>query len=129
MKKDRNSFFGSTNFNMSAVGNNIDGMMPMPNPGMPNMNTNMPNVTMPNPGIPSVNAASSNFYAAQNMPMPLPNYQNDQNMGSNSTSELENRMAKLERSINRLEARLNKLEGSTFYSKETYETDGNMYMV
>lgn len=127
MKKDRNSFFGSTNFNMSAVGNNIDGMMP--NTGMPNMNANMPNVTMPNPGVPSVNAASSNFYAAQNMPMPLPNYQTTPNMSGNSTSELESRMAKLERSINRLEARLNKLEGSTFYTKETYETDGNMYMV
>lgn len=128
MKKDRNSFFGSTNFNMSAMGNNLDGMMP--NPGMPNMNASMPNVTMPNPGVPSINAASSNFYAAQNMPMPLPNYpQGNPNTASNSTSELESRMAKLERSINRLEARLNKLEGSTFYSKETYETDGNMYMV
>ena len=43
--------------------------------------------------------------------------------------ELESRIAKLERSINRLDARLNKLEGSTFYTKDDYDVDGNMYMV
>ena len=42
MKKDRNSFFGSTNFNMNASG--MDNMLPymqqmMPNPVMPNINT------------------------------------------------------------------------------------------
>jgi len=117
MKKDRNSFFGSTNFNMSAMGNNMDGMMP-----------NMGNMAMPNMGMPNINAASSNFYAAQNMPMPLPNYNNN-NVASSTISELESKIAKLERSINRLDARLNKLEGSSFYTKDTYETDGNMYMV
>ena len=107
MKKDRNSFFESSNFNISAMG--------------PNMGMNM--------GMPQMNAASSSFYAAQNMPMPLPNYtMPNQSMGA-SYSELESRMARLERSINRLEARLNKSEGSTYYTKETYETDGNMYIV
>ena len=56
------------------------------------------------------------------------------NMGMNSVSsssldEIEARISKLERSINRLDARLNKLEGSSFYTKDTYDTDGNMYMV
>lgn len=121
MKKDRNSFFGSSNFNMSATG---DGMGNM---NMPNM---MPNMNM---GMPSVNAASSQFYAAQNMPTQLPIlYNNDGNgMANNNSafSELESRIAKLERSINRLDARLNKLEGSTFYTKDEYDADGNMYMV
>lgn len=121
MKKDRNSFFGSSNFNMSAMG---DGM------GNMNMQNMMPNMNM---GMPSVNAASSQFYAAQNMPTQLPIlYNNDGNgaIASNSTfSELESRMAKLERSINRLDARLSKLEGSTFYTKDEYDADGNMYMV
>ena len=114
MKKDRNSFFESSNFNMSAMG---------PNMGMPNQNMGM------NMGMPQMNAASSSFYAAQNMPMHLPNYTMPNQSMEASYSELESRMARLERSINRLEARLNKLEGSTYYTKETYETDGNMYMV
>ena len=113
MKRDRNSFFESSNFNMSAMGPNI---------AIPNtMNMGM--------GMPSVNAASSNFYAAQNMPMTLPNYtmpDQNMNMGSASLSELESRMARLERNFNRLEARLNKLEGTTYY---TNDNDGNMYMV
>ncbi len=121
MKKDRNSFFGSSNFNMSATGDGMGGM------NMPNM---MPNMNM---GVPSVNAASSQFYAAQNMPTQLPIlYNNDGNgMANNHStfSELESRIAKLERSINRLDARLNKLEGSTFYTKDDYDADGNMYMV
>ena len=121
MKKDRNSFFGSSNFNMSATGDSMGGM------NMPNM---MPNMNM---GVPSVNAASSQFYAAQNMPTQLPILYNQDNsgMGNNPStfSELESRIAKLERSINRLDARLNKLEGSTFYTKDDYDADGNMYMV
>ena len=116
MKKERNSFFESSNFNMSAMGPNI----------------NMPNHMAMAGNMPAFNAASSNFYAAGNMPLPntLPAYPN-QNDLTNLTplSELESRMAKLERNINRIEARLNKLEGSTYYTKETYETDGNMYMV
>ncbi len=114
MRKDRNSFFESSNYQMSAMG---------PNMTMPNQNMGM------NMGMPQMNAASSNFYAAQNMPMPLPNYTMPNQSSESSYSELESRMARLERSINRLEARLNKLEGSTYYTKETYETDGNMYMV
>lgn len=121
MKKNRNSFFGSSNFNMSATGNSMSNM------NMPNMISNM------NTGMPSVNAASSQFYAVQNMPTQLPIlYNNDGNgMASNNStfSELESRIAKLERSINRLDARLNKLEGSTFYTKDGYDADGNMYMV
>ena len=82
MRKDRNSFFESTNFNMSSVGN------------------------MQNPMYPSMNMASSNFYQAQNMPnfpMQMPNTM------TTSTSEIESRLAKIERSINRLDARISKL--------------------
>lgn len=117
MKKDRNSFFGSTNFNMNASG--MDSMLPY----MQQM--------MPNTGIPNINAASSSFYAANNIPGQMPNNMN-MNMNSVSSSsldEIEARLSKLERSINRLDARLNKLEGSSFYTKDTYDTDGNMYMV
>ena len=103
MKRDRNSFFESSNFNMSSYG---------ANPMMPNM------------GVPMMNAASSNFYQSQNMPMP--NYPTTQT--TNTTSEIESRLAKLERSINRLDARLSKLEG-TYFTKDTYDIDNNMYMV
>lgn len=101
MRKDRNSFFESTNFNMSSVGN------------------------MQNPMYPSMNMASSNFYQAQNMPnlpMQMPNTM------TTITSEIESRLAKIERSINRLDARISKLEGNTYYTKE-YDADGNMYIV
>ena len=104
MKKDRNSFFGSTNFNMNASG--MDNMLPY----MQQM--------MPNTGIPNINAASSSFYAANNIPGQMPNNMN-MNMNSVSSSsldEIEARLSKLERSINRLDARLNKLEGSSFYT-------------
>lgn len=102
MKKDRNSFFESSNYNMSAMGNPY-GMTP-PMQGM--------------------NAASNNFYASQNMPSQMP--QMIQPTVDNNLNELESRIAKLERSINRLDARLSKLEGSTFYPNES---DNNMYMV
>ncbi len=102
MRKDRNSFFESTNFNMSSAGNTGNPMYP-----------------------PMMNMASSNFYQAQNMPVTMPNLQNPNNM---SISEIESRLAKLERSLNRLDARLSKLEGNTYYTKD-YETDGNMYIV
>lgn len=103
MRKDRNSFFESSNFNMSSTAN-------MPNPVYP---------------TPTMNMASSNFYQAQNMPVTLPNFQNQNNM---SMSEIESRLAKLERNINRLDARISKLEGNTYYTKD-YETDNNMYIV
>ncbi len=105
MKRDRNSFFESSNYNMSAM--NMPGMN-----GMPNMNT-----------------LSSNFYASQNMPMPIPNYGMN-GMENTNLTELESRIAKIERNINRLDARLSKLEGNNFYSNNNpYDTDGNMYMV
>jgi len=119
MKKDRNSFFESSNFNMSAMG---------PNMNMNGMNMGGTNMGGMNMGMPSINAASSNFYAAQNMPMPMPNYPNFQGNGSTLT-ELESKLAKLERSINRLDARLTKLEGNSFSATTTYDSDGNMYMV
>lgn len=104
MRKDRNSFFESTNFNMSSVGN------------------------MQNPMYPSMNMASSNFYQAQNMPT-MPNFPMQMpNTTTTSTSEIESRLAKIERSINRLDARISKLEGNTYYTKE-YDADGNMYIV
>ncbi len=108
MKKDRNSFFESSNFNMSTMG--------------PNQNMN-PMGMMP----PSNMSASSNFYASQNMPMPLPIYPNMPS--NNNMSELESRMAKLERNMNRLDARISKLEGNQFQSAAPYDSDGNMYMV
>lgn len=111
MKKERNSFFESSNFNMSTMG-------PM------NMNS-MGNMGMMAPS--NINAASSNFYASQNMPMPLPIYPNIQN--GSSMNELESRIAKLERNINRLDARITKLEGNQFQTSAPYDSDGNMYMV
>lgn len=105
---------------MSASGS-TPMMQGMQTPMMANMGM------MPQQG-PMVNAASSQFYQANNMPMGM-----DMTMMSpqsnSSLNELEAKIAKLERSINRLDARINKLEGTTYYSKETYETDGNMYMV
>lgn len=115
MKKDRNSFFGSTNFNMNASG--MDNMLPY----MQQM--------MPNTGIPNINAASSSFYTANNIPGQMPNNMGMNSVSSSSLDEIEARISKLERAINRLDARLNKLEGSSFYTKDTYDTDGNMYMV
>ncbi len=109
MKKDRNSFFESSNFNMSAMNQNMNPM------NMPNQNM-MPNMS-----------ANSSFYASQNIPMPMPNYPN-MNMGSSSLTELESRISKIERNINRLDARLSKLEGNSF-SQTPYDSDGNMYMV
>ena len=100
MKRERDSFFESSNFQMSAMGPN------MMNQGMPNMN-----------------AASTNFYAMQGNGIPNPNAF----FNNSSISELESRMAKLERNMNRLEARMNQLEGTTYYSKDV--SDGNMYMV
>lgn len=112
MKKDRNSFFESSNFNMSAMGQNMNPMMG-PNMGMPN----------------TMNTASANFYASQNIPMPtpLPAYPN-MNPSNSSMTELESRISKLERNINRLDARLSKLEGNAFNNTTNYD-DGNMYMV
>lgn len=115
MKKDRNSFFGSTNFNMNASG--MDNMLPY-------MQQMMPNTAMPN-----INAASSSFYAANNIPGQIPSNMGMSSVSSSSLDEIEARISKLERAINRLDARLNKLEGSSFYTKDTYDTDGNMYMV
>ena len=115
MKKDRNSFFGSTNFNMNASG--MDNMLPY----MQQM--------MPNTGIPNINALSSSFYAANNIPGQMPSNMGMNSVNSSSLDEIEARISKLERAINRLDARLNKLEGSSFYTKDTYDTDGNMYMV
>ena len=105
MKKDRNSFFES-NFNMSANTN----PMPMPMPYQ-----NMPNVM-----------ANSSYYQS-NMPLNYPIYA-DTPVNMN---EIDARIAKLERSINRLEARINRLEsnGTTTFTNDTYNTDGNMYMV
>ena len=110
MKKDRNSFFGSTNFNMNASG--MDNMLPYMQQMMPN-----------------INAASSSFYAANNIPGQMPSNMGMNSVSSSSLDEIEARISKLERAINRLDARLNKLEGSSFYTKDTYDTDGNMYMV
>ena len=108
MKKERNSFFESSSYNMNAMGTNFNAMNPN---AIPNM--------------------GSNFYANQNIPMPLPVMPNmNQGMGMNDTfNELESRIAKLERNINRLDARISKLEGNNFYSNTTYENDGTMYMV
>lgn len=117
MKKDRNSFFESSNFNMSSMGPNMN---PMVNMG--------PNMMGGNMGMPSINAASSNFYAAQNIPMNMPNYQNMPNNNSTLT-DLESRISRMERNINRLDARLTKLEGNMFNTTTTYDSDGNMYMV
>ena len=104
MKKDRNSFFES-NFNMSA------NTAPIPMPYQ-----NMPNVM-----------ANSSYYQS-NMPLNYPMYATNTPMNMN---EIDARIAKLERSINRLEARINRLEsnGTTTFTNDTYNTDGNMYMV
>ena len=103
MKRDRNSFFESSNYNMSAY-------------------------QQPNMPYPMMNQTSSNFYAAQNMPVAFPN-QNSMSPSNSTISELESKIAKLERSIHRLDARLSKLEGSSFYATENYQEDNNLYMV
>ena len=108
MKKDRNSFFQSSNFNMSAQASMPFNQVPYQGP-----------YQMANP---SVTAAQSGFYQANNVPMAYPVY-------PDMPTDLEAKIAKLERSINRLEARLNKLESSTFYPKDSYDNDGNMYIV
>ena len=113
MKRERDSFFESSNFNMSATGQ-------------------MPAMNGMNMGMPNVNALGSNFYASQNMPMPmpLPIYPNTNcNVSSSTITELESKIAKLERSINRLDARVSKLEGAQFYAQDTYDVENNMYMV
>ncbi len=111
MKKDRNSFFQSSNFNMSASSS------PTLNMPMPYQNT-MPNMQMPNI------MANSSYYQS-NMPLNYPVYAD---MAPVNMNEIDARMAKLERAINRLEARISKIEGTSF-SNDTYNTDGNMYMV
>ena len=100
MKRERDSFFESSNFQMSAMGPN------MMNQGMPNMN-----------------AASANFYAMQGNVIPNPNAF----CNHSPISDLGTRIAEFERNMNRLEARMNQLEGTTYYSKDV--SDGNMYMV
>lgn len=117
MKKDRNSFFQSSNFNMSASTNTPM----MPNGMMGNM------APMPNGMMPNMNATGGAYYGMNSMtPGTMPNYMPSPGVNA---SEIEARLAKLERAINRLDARISKLEGTTFYSKDTYESDGNMYMV
>ncbi len=107
MKKDRNSFFQSSNFNMSSSTNPM--MMPYQN-GMA-----MPNVM-----------ANSSYYQS-NMPLNYPVYAD---MAPVNMNEIDARMAKLERAINRLEARISRLEGTNIsINNDTYSTDGNMYMV
>ena len=108
MKKDRNSFFQSSNFNMSASSN-----QPMNMP-MPYQNS-MPNVM-----------ANSSYYQS-NMPLNYPVYAD---MAPVNMNEIDARIAKLERAINRLDARISKLENANMtFSNDTYNTDGNMYMV
>ena len=79
MKRERDSFFESSNFNMSATGQ-------------------MPAMNGMNMGMPNVNALGSNFYASQNMPMPmpLPIYPNtNSNVSSSTITELESKIAKI----------------------------------
>ncbi len=79
MRKDRNHFFESSNYQMSAMGPNV-----MPNMGMPNMN-----------------AASSNFYS-YNGPQPM----DSSAMDSFNTriSKIERDIQRLEARINKLES-------------------------
>lgn len=115
MKKDRNSFFQSSNFNMSASSST------------PNFFNNQMVPMMNMPSYDTANLMNTQMYQTPNMNM-APNVL-PINQAPNNYSELETRIAKLERSINRLDARINKLEGTTYYSKDSYESDGNMYMV
>ena len=84
MRKDRNGFFESSNYQMSAFGQNA-----MPNMGM----------------IPNMSSASNNFYSQITMQQP--------GMDSSTIDSFDNRISKLERNIQRLEARLNKLEAGS----------------
>lgn len=88
----------------------------------------MGNMGMMPQQMPMVNAASSQFYQANNVPMGM-DMALTPTQANYPIHEMEAKIAKLERSIQRLDARMNKLESSTYYSKETYETDGTMYMV
>lgn len=112
MKKDRNTFFESSNMNM-AFSAPTPQMVPMMMP---------------------INQAqtSGSFYQSTNTPMMntmTPTY-GVVNYNDSTIQELESRMAKLERSINRLENRVSKLEGSTYYSTDNFDNSSNgMYMV
>ncbi len=112
MKKDRNTFFESSNMNMAFT---QPGMVPMMVPPVAQAQ------------------ASQSFYSNTGAPMmntPMPTPYGISTTNDSTISELESRMAKLERSINRLENRLNKIEGSTYYSTENYESSSSgMYMV
>ncbi len=104
MKKDRNSFFQSSNFNMTASNTN------------PMMNYNMPMLNQP---MPNINGLAMDYYQ-ESMPY---------KMSMPITSDLEAQLAKMQRAINRLEARINKLESNAYYTKDTYDENGNMYIV
>lgn len=103
MKKDRNTFFESSQMSSSFV-------------SAPNM---MPNQMMP------YQAASNSFYAG---PMP-PNSMNTY-PSAISTTDYDNKIARLERQMQKLETRISKLEGATFKtSTEDINISSNMYMI
>ena len=99
MKKDRNHFFESSNYQMSSFGQNV-----MPNMPMPFMN-NQNNNIYPSGGL-------------QNSQQP---------MDSSSIDSFNTRISKIERDIQRLDARINKLESTSI--NNNFDSDNNMYMV
>ena len=104
MKKDRNTFFESSQYSSSYA---------------PNM---MPNMNMP--GMYPYQAASnsSSFYAGPDMPMntyPSNTYTND----------YDTKISRLERQMQKLEARITKLENSLSNSHDDVNVTSNMYMI
>ena len=108
MKKDRNAFFNEANFSQSSY------------MGTPNMPMNQ-GFQGPMPAYGS--QASQSFYSG---PVPT-NY--SPNMMSDTTSDLESRLAKIERQINRLDARVSKLESKGMVTTESFDNTTNMYML
>ncbi len=111
MKKDRNTFFGSSEY-MSQT--------QFPNPGL----------NIANSPFATGSFSSSSFYSGPNNQIPM-NYNIPNNQMANYNNDyndIESRLSKIERQINRLDTRINKLESGTFYNDEIDNTT-NVYMV
>lgn len=102
MRKNRNSFFTEANMNYSNF----------QNPGM-----------MPQPNVPYQASTNYNsFYSGPGV--------NNNALGYNDPSNIENRLAKIERQINRLDHRISKLENlNTTFIDNDIDSSGNMYML
>lgn len=115
MKKDRNTFFGESQF--------------MNQTSYPPAGFNIANQPFQ-----TTSYANQGFYAGAPLATgQQPNYTTQMTPNQNYTtydySDIESRLSKIERQISRLDARLNKLETNSFYTTDDVETTNNIYMV